>query len=83
MNALFSMPGGKNYQKKIIVPQFPKHKIYIEPFVGAGSIFFSKEKSEVEIINDGDSEISAFYSYLKAHNAPPPISEGNDNTRSI
>lgn len=73
MNALFSMPGGKAFQKKLIVPKFPAHKIYIEPFVGAGSIFFHKEPSEVEIINDKDEGIASFYKYIQTHSTPPQM----------
>lgn len=71
MNALFSMPGGKAFQKKIIVPKFPEHELYIEPFVGGGSIFFEKEPAAREIINDKDPDISAFYSYIQKHTNPP------------
>lgn len=71
MNALFTMPGGKAFQKKIIVPKFPEHDLYIEPFVGGGSIFFSKEPAAREIINDKDCSISAFYKYIQDHPHPP------------
>ncbi len=30
--------------------------IYVEPFIGAGSIFFYKDPSEFEIINDLDKQ---------------------------
>lgn len=71
MNALFKMPGGKAFQKKLIVPKFPAHDLYIEPFVGGGSIFFSKEPAAREIINDKDCSISAFYKYIQDHPRPP------------
>ena len=32
--------------------------IYVEPFIGAGSIFFYKDPSEFEIINDLDKQPS-------------------------
>lgn len=71
MNALFKMPGGKAFQKKLIVPKFPAHDLYIEPFVGGGSIFFSKEPAAREIINDKDKSISDFYKYIQEHPHPP------------
>lgn len=36
---------------------FPKHKIYIEPFFGAGGMFFNKHKAKYNIVNDLDSDV--------------------------
>jgi DNA adenine methylase len=36
-----------------------------EPFLGGGAIFFTKEPSEVEIINDTNGEIINFYEVLQ------------------
>ena len=36
---------------------FPKHKIYIEPFFGAGGMFFNKPKAKYNIVNDLDSDV--------------------------
>lgn len=52
--------GGKSRLKKIVVEQFPKdyeNMIYVEPFFGAGSIFYHKEPSVKEVINDLDKNI--------------------------
>ena len=40
-----------------IIPHFPPHKIYIEPFWGTGSIFFAKPKAKYNIVNDLDSDV--------------------------
>ena len=37
---MFGRVGGKTKLRKLIVSKFPEHKIYIEPFIGGGSIFF-------------------------------------------
>ena len=34
--------GNKSKLNKILVPLFPKHDIYFEPFFGTGSVFFAK-----------------------------------------
>lgn len=47
-----------------IVPQIPEHKIYTEAFLGGAAIFFAKEPSEVEVINDLNGEIVNFYSVI-------------------
>lgn len=40
-----------------IIPYFPTHKIYIEPFFGAGGMFFNKPKAQYNIVNDIDSDV--------------------------
>jgi DNA adenine methylase len=53
--------GGKQNLIKYILPLFPEHLLYAEPFVGGGAIFWSKQKSEVEVINDNNRELINFY----------------------
>ncbi len=49
----------------IILPLIPKHKIYVEPFFGGGSIFFAKGPSFLEVINDLNDNVINFYQVLK------------------
>jgi DNA adenine methylase len=53
----FGSPGGKTYLAPRIVEYLPKHKIYVEPFVGGGAVFYRKYPSEVEVLNDKDQDI--------------------------
>ncbi|CAG2532912.1 DNA adenine methylase [Maribacter dokdonensis] len=53
--------GGKQNLITTILPLIPAHKTYVEPFVGGGAIFWSKPKSEVEVINDYNRELINFY----------------------
>lgn len=57
--------GGKQMMVAHILPLIPQHKIYVEPFFGGGAIFFSKEQSKVEIINDLNGEVVNFYRILQ------------------
>ena len=57
----FSYMGGKHYLAKTIVKLMPTHKRYIEPFVGSGKILFTKEPSEIEVINDADKKIANLF----------------------
>lgn len=63
---MFKRVGGKSKLKKKIVSLIPKHSIYVEPFVGGGSIFFEKEPVEVNVINDKDKDIYNIYSDMKS-----------------
>ena len=49
--------GNKKRIAHKILPHFPAHKIYIEPFFGAGGMFFSKTKAKYNIVNDLDSDV--------------------------
>lgn len=53
--------GGKQNLVSTILPLFPRHSTYIEPFVGGGAVFWTKPKSEVEVINDTNRELINFY----------------------
>lgn len=49
--------GNKQAIAKEIQAYFPYHKIYIEPFFGAGGMFFNKPKAKYNIVNDIDSDV--------------------------
>lgn len=58
-------PGGKRLLVKEILLRIPPHRVYVEPFVGAGHVFWAKEPSEVEVINDLDPGLMKWYKDLK------------------
>ena len=49
--------GNKSKIAKEIQAYFPPHKIYVEPFFGAGGMFFNKPKVKHNIVNDIDSDV--------------------------
>jgi DNA adenine methylase len=53
--------GGKQKLATTIIKLIPVHKLYCEPFIGGAAIFFAKEPSSVEVINDVNSEMINFY----------------------
>jgi len=53
--------GGKQKLTNEILPRIPTHKLYAEPFLGGGAVFFAKPPSEVEVINDTNKELINFY----------------------
>jgi len=78
---IIQYPGKKNYIAKWIVDHFPigyQKMTYLEPFFGSGSVFFCKERSSIETINDIDSEI--FNLFLQTRDNPNELSELLKNT---
>jgi DNA adenine methylase len=59
--------GGKNRLAKQIIEIFPKHTTYVEAFAGGAQVFFKKEPSDVEVLNDLDGEIVNFYRVCQSH----------------
>lgn len=57
--------GGKQKLVTTILPLFPEHDLYTEPFAGGAALFFSKEPSEIEVLNDMNSELINFYKVLQ------------------
>lgn len=53
--------GNKKKLAEKILPYFPPHKIYIEPFFGAGGMFFQKPKAKYNIVNDLDSDVFSLF----------------------
>ena len=65
MKTPLSYYGGKQTLAKLILGLIPEHRVYCEPFLGGAAIFFAKQPSKVEIINDTNGEIINFYEVLK------------------
>lgn len=59
--------GGKRRLAKKIIPMFPEHTCYCEPFCGAGAMFFLKTPSKAEIINDINSDLVNLYRVVQHH----------------
>lgn len=56
--------GNKSKIAEKIQEFFPEHKIYIEPFFGAGGMFFNKPKAKYNIVNDLDSDVFNLFQVL-------------------
>lgn len=59
--------GGKRRLAKQILPMFPAHTCYVEPFAGGAALFFLKPTSSVEVINDCNSDLVTLYRVLQHH----------------
>ena len=65
MNTLRKTPinyyGGKQTLAPLIISLIPAHRLYVEPFFGGGAVFFAKDKSRAEVINDTNLLLVNFY----------------------
>lgn len=57
--------GGKYFLRHLLIEKMPEHTLYCEPFCGAGHLLFGKPPSEVEVINDIDNHLIAFFKVIK------------------
>lgn len=64
---IFPWMGGKRRLAKHILPEFPEHECYVEPFCGGAALFFMKEPSRIEVINDFDGEVVNLYRVVANH----------------
>lgn len=59
--------GGKRRLAKVILPMFPAHTCYVEPFAGAAALFFMKLPAKVEVLNDVNGELVNLYRVVQHH----------------
>jgi DNA adenine methylase len=67
MDSPLSYIGGKSRLSNIITQRIPPHKTYCEAFCGAAWVFFRKEQSKYEVINDLDGDLISFYRVVQNH----------------
>lgn len=66
-NPIIPWIGGKRRLANKIMPLFPDHECYVEPFAGAAALFFRKEPAESEVLNDINGELVNLYRVVKHH----------------
>lgn len=66
-NPLVPWMGGKRRFARRLLPLFPPHVCYVEPFAGGAGLLFSKQPSEVEVINDVHGELINLYRVVQHH----------------
>lgn len=57
--------GNKSKLAHKIIPLFPEHDCYIEPFFGSGSIFFAKPQVKYNLLNDIDEDVFNLHRQLQ------------------
>jgi DNA adenine methylase len=62
-----SWPGGKARLVKFLLPRIPEHTQYCEVFGGGLALLCAKAPSQLEVINDINGDLVAFYRNTKLH----------------
>ncbi|MCF7944850.1 MAG: DNA adenine methylase [Spirochaetia bacterium] len=65
MKTPLSYYGGKQQLVSKILSIIPSHRLYCEPFLGGGAVFFAKPQSDSEVINDTNRELINFYEIIQ------------------
>lgn len=65
MKSVIKYPGAKWCIAEWIINFFPKHHSYLEPFFGSGGVFFKKERSNIETVNDLDGEVVNLFECIR------------------
>jgi len=72
--------GGKWMLAPWIIEHFPRHRTYVEPFGGGGSVLMRKSRSYAEIYNDLDTEIVGLFKILRDPDSASLLELGLRNT---
>jgi DNA adenine methylase len=59
--------GGKRRLAKTLLPLFPEHTCYAEPFAGGAALFFMKTPSDCEVLNDVNGDLVNLYRVVQNH----------------
>ena len=65
MRAVMKYPGSKWSIAKWIISHFPAHHSYLEPFFGSGAVLFTKERSNIETVNDLDGNVVNLFQWIR------------------
>ncbi len=58
-------PGSKWRIAKKLCDLIPDHHSYLEPYLGSGAVLFTKPPSDIETINDLDTEVVNLFQCIK------------------
>lgn len=64
-SAALRYPGSKWSIAQEIVSHFGEHYHYVEPYFGSGAVFFTKDPSPHELLNDSNSVLVNFFRVLR------------------
>lgn len=65
MRNILKYPGSKWNIARQLVNMIPEHHSYVEPFFGSGAVLFNKEISDIETVNDLDSDVTNLFKCIQ------------------
>ncbi|MFW5676459.1 MAG: DNA adenine methylase [Acetivibrio ethanolgignens] len=65
MKNVLKYPGSKWNIAPKLVSLIPKHHSYVEPYFGSGAVLFNKPESDIETVNDLDSDVTNLFRYIQ------------------
>lgn len=65
MRAVMKYPGSKWGLARWIISFFPPHHSYLEPYFGSGAVLFRKHRSNIETVNDLDSDVVGLFDCIR------------------
>lgn len=65
MNTGLNYPGSSWMNAKRLVSLLPKHHMYVEPYFGSGAVLFNKSVSNIEVINDINSDVTNLFDCIR------------------
>ena len=65
MRRVLKYPGSKWNIAKSLVRLIPEHHSYLEPYAGSLALLFNKPPSEIETINDLDSDVTNLFDWIR------------------
>ena len=67
MRSVLKYPGSKTRIAPWLCSLIPEHQVYCEPFFGSGAVFFNKQKSKIETLNDLDGNVVNYFRVVREH----------------
>lgn len=66
---ILKYPGAKWNCAEWIISHFPAHKHYVEPYFGSGAVFFNKQPTAHEVINDLSGDVVNLFRVIRERGA--------------
>lgn len=65
MRTVLKYPGSKWNIARQLINMIPPHHSYVEPFFGSGAVLFNKPVSDIETVNDLDSDVTNLFQCIQ------------------
>lgn len=65
LRMVIKYPGAKWRIADWIIGHMPEHHSYVEPYFGSGAVFFRKQPSKIETVNDLDDDVTNLFQVIR------------------